>query len=105
MKYVLGAVFLLSFGVAEANFICNLFLKKPEKSFNLTERARELKDDTAEAILNNNSRKTWIYTRHKENRAYKFISGQRGKSLYVFLMGLGGSIEETEEKNQVLKRP
>lgn len=103
MKYVVGAVFLLSFGVAKANFICDLFLKKPEMSFNLTERATELKDSTAEEIIGLDSGKTWIFTRHKENRAYKYIPGRNGKPLYIFLMGLGGSIEETEEKNLVVQ--
>lgn len=55
-----------------------------------------------EEIINTTD-KTWIYTRYKELRAYSYIPGKENAPLFVFLMGLGGSIEETLYKNKVIK--
>lgn len=49
------------------------------------------------------SKKTWIQTRHKEYRSYKYHSGSKTKPLVVFIMGLGGSIEETSDHNLIIQ--
>jgi hypothetical protein len=76
----------------------------PEKRvYNLTERSKELKPSSVDDILNDAS-KTWVKTRNGDYRAYKYIAGKKGKPLVVFMMGLGGSIEESIDKNLILKK-
>lgn len=101
MKQLIIAIFILSTQLAEASIACSWFFES-EKNFNLSDRAKKLESLTIEEILQDPS-KTWIQTRNKEYRAYKFLPGQASKPLVIFMMGLGGSIEETLHKNQVLK--
>lgn len=101
MKQALLIFFLLFCQLLQADQSCDSFLNLQTK-FNLTERSEFVRSKDLNSILDDDS-KTWIQTRHNEYRAYKFIPGKKNKPLVVFMMGLGGSIEETLLKNQILK--
>lgn len=103
MKYLYLSLFLLICTTSQANFWCSKFINPEKKVYNLTERTKDLKSSTVDEILNDPT-KTWVKTRSKEYRAYKYIAGKKGKPLILFMMGLGGSIEESMDKNLILKR-